>query len=318
MFITAFKTTGLAICEIFILGLLGYLLLKRKMLSAEGLNSISKIVMDVTLPLFIFSQFVKQFSFAQYPNWWVLPFFSIVLTAMGFAVGNFFTCSLKSTDEKMQFLSLIGFQNSGYLPLPLVAALLPAEEASRMYIYIFLFLVGFNLLIWSIGVHMLAYHKGKKLELASFFSAPVVATLAGLLFVLFRWQGSIPGFILRPLKITGDCTLPLAIFVVGASLAQISFKKNLDMRSISLALLAKLIILPLVVLIILYYARLPHLIGLLLMIQASVPPATSLSVILSHYKKQDYIVNQSIFLGHIVGIVTIPVFLSLFYYLVKP
>lgn len=315
MFITAFRTTGLAILEIFILGALGFWLVKRQTLSEEGLNGLSKIVLDVTLPLFIFTQFVRNFSFSLYPNWWIFPLLAISLTCMGFAIGSFFSWSANVGDERMQFLSLIGFQNSGYLPLPLIAALLPPKEASQMFIYTFLFMAGFNLLMFSAGMCMLTCNQGKRLELGNFLNPPVVATLIGLLLVFFGAQNSIPNWIYHPLKITGDCTLPMAIFVVGGGLAVISFKKKFNHRAIFFVLLSKLIIMPLLVLLILSRSGLPRLIGLLLLIQAAVPSATTLSVILSHYRKQDHIVNQSIFLGHLFSILTIPIFLSLFYML---
>ncbi len=313
MFAAAFKTTGLAIIEIFILGAIGFWLVKRKTISDEGLNGLSRIVLDVTLPLFIFTQFVKGFSFSQYPQWWIFPLLSVSLTCMGFAIGSFFAWSAKSGEERMQFLGLIGFQNSGYLPLPLISALLAPDDASRMFIYTFLFMTGFNLMMFSVGVCMLACDKRVRLRAVDFLNPPVVATLAGLLLVFFGAQNSIPGWLYHPLKLTGDCTLALACFVVGGGLAAISFKNRFNHKAIFLALLSKLIILPSLVLLILFKADLPRLIGLLLIMQAAVPSATTLSVILTLYKKQDHIVNQTIFLGHILSILTIPVFLSLFF-----
>lgn len=315
MFLTAFKTTSLAIMEIFILGLLGFFLIKRKILSYEGLDGISRLVIEITLPLFIFCQFIKEFRFSLYPNWWIFPILSIVLTFLGFVISSFFIWIVKSPDEKRQFLSLMGFQNSGYLPLPLVAALLPSSEANQMFIYIFLFLVGFNLLVWSFGVYLLTYHKARRFEFASLFSPPVVATLVGLLFVSLRLENLIPNFIFRPLKMVGDCTLPLAIFVVGASLAELEFGKKINKLALFFICLTKLIILPLIIMLLLINIKLKisYLIALLLIIEAAMPPATSLSVIIRHYKKEDYLINPAIFIGHIISIVTIPIFLSLFF-----
>lgn len=319
MFLTAFKTTSLAIIEIFILGALGFFLIKRKILSFEGLDGISRLVIEVTLPLFIFCQFIKEFRFSLYPNWWIFPILSIALTLLGFAIGSLFIWTTKSSDERRQFLSLVGFQNSGYLPLPLVAALLSGSEANQMFIYIFLFLVGFNLLMWSAGVYLLTYHRARRFAFASLFSPPVVATLVGLLFVSLRLENSIPNFIFRPLKMVGDSTLPLAMFVVGASLAKIEFNKKTNPQALFFIFLTKLIILPLIVIFIIINIKTPPLYALLLIIQAAMPPATSLSIIIRHYKKEDYLINPAIFIGHIISIFTIPIFLSLFYsiYLIR-
>lgn len=315
MFLTSFKTTGLAIIEIFVFGLLGFLLTKRKALSYEGLDGITRLVIGITLPLFIFCQFIKEFRFSLFPNWWLLPLLSIAITLAGFAIGALFIWTAKSSEEKRQFLSLIGFQNSGYLPLPLISALLPIDEANRMFIYLFLFLVGFNLLMWSLGVYLLNFRKAARFEFASLFSPPVVATLMGLLFVSLRLENSIPNFILRPLSMMGSTTLPLAMFVVGGSLAALEFKRNINKQALFFIFITKLIILPLIAIFILLNIkeRIPNLIALLLLIETAMPPATSLSVIIRHYKREDYLINPAIFIGHLLSIFTIPLFLSLFF-----
>jgi hypothetical protein len=313
MFLTAFKTTGLAIAEIFILGLLGFFLIKRKILSYEGLDGISRLVIEIALPLFIFCKFIKEFSFSLYPNWWIFPILSVALTVLGFAISSFFLWTTRNPDEGRQFISLVGFQNSGYLPLPLVAAMLPPNEAGQMFIYIFLFLVGFNLLMWSWGVYLLTYHKARRFEFGSLFSPPVVATLIGLLCVWLKLENSLPNFVFRPLKMVGDCTLPLAIFVVGASLAEMELGKGINKPALFFICLLKLAVLPLIVLAVLIKVKISYLIALLLLIQATMPPATTLSVIIRHYKKTDHLVSPAIFIGHIISILTIPLFLSLFF-----
>ena len=59
--------------------------------------------------------------------------------------------------------------------------------------------------------------------------------------------------------------------------------------------------------------KLPELIGLLIVMQLTAPPATSLSVIMRHYKKEDLLISQGIFFGHMLSIITIPLFLSLYF-----
>ena len=321
MFLTAFKTTGFAIIEIFILGLLGFFLTKKKILSDEGVDGISRLVIEVTLPLFIFCTLVKQFRLSLYPNWWIFPLLGILVTLSAFLIGGVFAWTARNPDERRQFLSLVGFQNSGYLPLPLVAALLPEGEATQMFIYIFLFLVGFNLLMWSWGVHLLTYQSRRRFEFASLFSPPVVATLVGLAVVFLKLENSLPDFIFRPLKITGDSTLPLAMLVVGANLAGLKFGRGINKSALFFILLAKLVILPLIFMLVLVALKykVAYPVALLLLLQAAMPPATSLSVIIRHYKKEDYLINPAIFIGHIVSILTIPVFLSLFFsfYLIR-
>lgn len=315
MLLESFKITGSAVAQIFLLGAIGYFLMKMKLLGETGLDILSRLVVEITLPILIFCQLVKDFRFDLYPDWWIFPLISFLITVAGLLLGYIFIAFIKGHQHRMQFLSLITFQNSGYLPLALIAALLPKEKIDTMFIYLFLFLLGFNLIIWSFGVYMLSLRERKKFELGSLFSPPVIATLVSLVIIFFGLNKFIPDMLLKPLGMVGDCTLPLAMFVVGASLAPIHLK-HIDKKAILLMVLAKLVILPVLGLGLIMKFKLPELMGLLIIMQLAVPPATSLSVITRHYKKEDLLISQGIFFGHIVSLVTLPIFLSLYFTLV--
>jgi len=312
MFLESFLRTAPAVVQIFLLGAVGYFLIRKNILGPEGLDALSRLVVEITLPLLIFCQLIKDFSFTLYPDWWIFPLISIAVTLMGLAVGSVFTGFIRGQQQKVQFLSLVTFQNSGYLPLALVAALLPSYKLDTMFIYLFLFLLGFNLVIWSAGVYMLTFAKTKKFELGSLFSPPVIAAISSLIFIYLGLNKFVPDMVLKPLRMIGDCTLPLAMLVVGGNLASMHLGR-IDKKAMFCALLAKLVILPALGLWLVIKFRLPELIGLLILIQLAVPPATSLSLIVRHYKKEDLLISQGVFLSHIVSLITIPLFLSLYF-----
>ncbi len=307
-----FKITGIAVSQIFLLAVIGFFLVKKRFLSDQGLDDLSRLVMDVTLPVLIFCQLIKDFSFGLYPNWWVFPLISIAITLLGLLIGFLFLGFIKSRQEKLQFLSLVAFQNSGYLPLALVAALLSPEKAGEVFIYLFLFLMGFNLVMFSLGVHILNFHKESKFKIQSLFSMPVVATIFSLIMVYLGLGRLFPQAVIKPLRMLGDTTLPLAMLVVGGNLAQISLTR-INKKAVSLLILAKMIILPTIGLCLIIAFKIPELIGLLILIQLSAPSAVTLSVILRSYKKEDILASQGIFITHIAGIITIPVFLILYF-----
>jgi len=315
MFLVHLKIAGLAVVQIFILGTIGFSLVRRKIIKDAGLDSISRMVIEVTLPVMIFCHLSQDFSFTMYPEWWIYPLISVAVNIAGFLTGLLLLKFISGTEYKKQFLSLTTFQNSGYMPLALIAALLTSADAAPVFIYLFLFLMGFNMLMFSAGVHMLVFHKNRKFELGSLFSPPVIATIFSLLFVFFGLNRIVPGEIMKPLRMVGDCTLPLAMIVVGGNLAQIRLGR-IDLKSLSLMMAVKLLILPALGLFFMSKVRVPDLVGLLVIIQLAMPPATLLSVITRHYKKDDLLISQGIFFGHILSIITIPVFLSLYFALV--
>jgi len=159
---------------------------------------------------------------------------------------------------------------------------------------------------------MLTFTKASKFELGSLFSPPVIATLVTLILIFFGLDRSIPEPFLKPLRAAGDCTLPLAMLVVGGNLAAIRFKQ-VDKKAVSLLVLAKLIILPVMGVWLLVIFKIPQLTGLLIVIELAAPSATLLSVITSHYKKEDLLISQGIFFSHLASLITLPLFLSLYF-----
>jgi len=311
MFFDAISITASAVIQILILGIIGYFLKKRNILTSLGLDMLSRLVIDITLPLLIFAQLVREFDFRQYPDWWIFPLLSIAITVLGLATGFIFTGFIHGQQRKMQFLNLVAFQNSGYLPLAMIATLLPAQQVGSMFIYLFLFLIGFNLIMWPLAAYTLAFSKDTKFQVRNLLNPPVIAAIFGLVFVFFDVQALVPDLVLKPMRMIGDCTLPLAMFVVGADLAQIKVE-HFDKKAMAWLTIAKLLVMPLLGLVVVLELNLPPLVGLLILLELAVPPATSLSVIIRHYKKEDLLISQGIFFGHVVSLITIPVFLSIY------
>ena len=314
MFLDLFKTTFQAIFELVLLGLLGFWLVKRTIVREEGLKMLSDLVIGLFLPFFMFSEIIKRFTFSLYPDWWIFPILSLLITAVGYICGLLVLSADKSLRlHEQEFLGVVSFQNSGYLPLPLVTSLLVPVIAQEMYIYIFLFLLGFNLTIFSFGVFLLSPKEGqRRFDLKNMFNAPVVATLLALSCVFFNINKILPEVVTSPVELLGRCAIPLSILVVGGNLASIKTKVITHLKPISFALVIKLVILPLIFLGFVLVVRPKPLVGLLILLQAAMPPAALLSVISKNQNHGDRLISQVIFYGHLASIFTIPLFLALY------
>jgi len=315
VFLEIFKSTFSGVGQSFVLGIIGYFLIKRNLLGEDGLNALSRLVIDITLPFLIFCRLINDFSFDSFPNWWLFPLISLAITLVGLLTGWFFSGFVPDQQRKLQFLSLVSFQNSGYLPLMLLASLLSPEKANLMFIYLFLFLLGFNFLMFSLGVYLLTFTQSRKFDWWSLLNPPVAATLIGLAAVFLNFQRFLPALLIKPLQTAGDCTLPLAAFIVGGNIAAIRLSK-VEKKTMALMSLAKLVIMPALGLWVVFIFRLPELFGFLIVLQLAMPPATNLAVIITRYRKEDLLISQGIFFGHAASLVTIPVFLS-FYFLIN-
>lgn len=315
MFLEHFKITSLAMAQIFILGVLGYYLVKKNILSHSGLEALSRLVIQIIFPALIITQLLANFSFSLYPNWWIFPLISLAITLASLVLGVILLKLAKLKNNKLQFLSLVSFQNSGYLPLALAAAMFTGTQLSNIFIYIFLFLLGFDLVAWSLGIYMLTYEKETRFKLQHIFSPPVIASILTLILIALELNKFIPAAIFKPIQIIGNCTLPLALMVVGGNIALVQLK-NIDKKGLGFFLLGKLIILPALGLWIVLKLGLPQLFGFLIVMQLAMPSATSLSVIMRRYNKEDALISQGVFFSHVISLITIPIFLGLYLSLV--
>lgn len=314
MFFESFMTIFGSISELVIIGAVGFFVVRRGIIRDEGVKMLSDLVICLFLPCFMFSQIIERFSFSIYPDWWIFPFYSAIISFTGYACGSLFLAADKSLSKNRgEFLGITTFQNSGYLPLPLVAALLPASAANEMYIFIFLFLIGFNMTIFSFGVMMLSPKKDQRFDYRHMFNAPVVATLLALALAFFNVNMMVPQFVARPVEFLGRCAIPLSILVVGGNLAALKTGQGADFRPLGLSLLIKLMVLPLIFLGFVILVKPKPLVGLLILLQACMPPAALLSVITRNQNQAGRLINQAIFYGHIASIVTIPLFLAVYW-----
>ncbi|HQP91448.1 MAG TPA: AEC family transporter [Candidatus Omnitrophota bacterium] len=314
MFIEAFKTTYGAILELVVLGAVGFFIVKKNYVNDEGARVLSGLVIGLFLPCLMFSEIVRRFDFKAYPEWWMLPIYSLLLTFAWYACGSLVMACDKSLKKNPgEFLSICSFQNSGYLPLPLAASLLPQGRAEDMYILIFLFLLGFNMTIFSVGIVMLTRSKEQHFDYKHMFNAPVISTLLALALVFFNLNKSIPEHVMKPIDILGRCAVPLSILVVGGNLASIKLTQGLELRPLSWGLLIKLVILPLIFIGFVLVSGVNKMLGLLLILQSAMPPAALLSVISKSHNQGARLINQAIFYGHILCIITIPIFLAIFW-----
>jgi predicted permease len=311
-----FHSVSLAMLQLFFLGAIGYFLVKRKTISGEGLNGLTRLLIEIMMPALVFYQLVTKFNFSAYTNWWKWMVLSPLMIGAAILIGYLFVFSEKDAQARKEFVSLVGFQNSGYMPLTLVGWIVAPEHLSTILIYLFLFVVGFNLVIWSWGVYFLSSHKAKYFSFSSMFTPPVVATLAAFALILLKLHTRVPQVVLAPLQLLGNCSFPLAMLVVGGTLADLYDGKPLNKSLIIRLVAVKLVLLPLLGLLLISWAKFSYLVSFLIVLELALPSALTLTVIARRYGQQERIISQGVFITHIVSLITLPLILTLFNWIV--
>jgi len=310
----SFQTIVLAIIQILLLGLVGFTLIKSRIIDEGGLDQLMRLLIKLFIPAFTFYYLIVNFHFQEFPDWWWFILYGCALTLGSYLLSFFLTAGLRKFSYRNHLRAVISFQNSGTLPLLIVTALFAKETMIKFYIYIFFVVLGFQLLLWTLGVFLINTEKDLKMDFRKLLNPPFLSIVLTLIFIAIGGQRIVPQLIINPLKMISDCCLPLAMIVVGGNMAYTRLK-DVQFVPIALCLLGKLVLVPAVALLIILSLRLNFSTGLIILIEAAVPTAVSLTIMARYYKIDDTFINQATFFSHITSVLTIPVFLTLYAHL---
>jgi predicted permease len=311
LFFQAFSSTFMAVLQIGVVVLGAGLLVRFKVIDDNQVKALSNTVVYVFLPCLIFSSIIRNFHPETLPFWWMIPLSSVALSIVGIGLAWLFF--RRELPEKMNMIPLSSIQNAGYLVLPIGQVLVP-DRFSEFTLYVFLYILVHNPIIWSIGKYFTTAGKHTKFELKQLLTIPLFANLAGLFFVFTHTRSFIPTVIESSIHLMGTATVPLATFILGAAMGNIHLGKQKFNVDVSRALLIKLVLIPGLVLIAIAPTPLAHewqIIGLMLILQGASAPATAIVLQIKTYGGDIEKTQTVLLYSYIACLFTIPFWVAL-------
>jgi predicted permease len=300
---------------LFIIGLVGFVAAKLKVIVQEYNKLLVKFILKITLPLLIFTTFAN--TELSYKILHCLPY--IVGTAF-FSV--LFLCGLGLCSAKLQRLDKENtalhctstmFGNIGFLGFPMLGALFGSEGL----IYASIFQLSHDTLMWTLGLFILnnGAKKKSKESWRHIINAATVALLIGLIFFIF--QIKLPNILFSPLHGIGHTTIYLSMIYMGAVLSTVKVKTILlNYRSYILCF-NKLIFCPIIIIIIfkflLQYFEISQSAIICAILEAAMPCMIIISVLASELGINSKQSVENIFISSVIALGTLP----LIYYLTK-
>src|SRR5699024_5562037 len=141
-----------------------------------------------------------------------------------------------------------------------------------------LFNICYLVLIWTYGIYLFTKDEPSINWKGLFLNPGILSTLIGLimLFLPFKW----PSPILDTFEIVGEMTIPLSMLLIGSLLADIQwddFRKYCKNIYIWIAACCKLLILPLFLLIFIFF-DVPYPLIIIAVLTSAMPSASTTSV----------------------------------------
>jgi predicted permease len=314
IFFSSFMSMGGALARIFIIIIAAGLLVRKNIITQEQIDALSKITVIVLLPSLVFSNTLQHFNPDSLPFWWTLPIIGVVMSLVGVLLASgVFAVNFK---KKRNYIAISSMQNAGYLVLPIGQVVYP-DHFAEFALFSFLFILGYNPILWTLGKY-LATSTDAKMEFSykTLITPPAVANIASLIIVLLGLQNIFPKAFVSSVDLLGQAAVPIATFILGATLGSVSLKKFPQIIDIVRVILVKYILLPLTTIFILYYFNIGETHPLLadfFVIQAAAAPATGLIIQVRAYGGNVQNVAGMMIVTYVVCLIAMPFWIAIWH-----
>ena len=279
-------------------------------LTGETKDMLSRVIFNISLPLMLFSNFLKLDATPRLiaNSFTVVSVSFLVILFMLIAGWAFSKIYKISTKEIPVFLTHSMFGNTIFLGFPLIAALYGEEGL----LYASMFQLVSTIMMWTVGVVVLTHGKGKtwKQSLRKVINPNTIATVAGLL--LFMFSIKLPKIIITPLSELGSANTWLSMLYIGALLVLSDVGGILKRKSIYLVSFNRLLLIPALIISIFYLFGAvggltpDKLVASVIILEASMPCMVTVVIMAKELGSDDRQAAGNVFISTIISILTLP------------
>jgi predicted permease len=292
------------ILSIFIIMAVGFIAKKTRAVDASFLRGLSAFMMNIALPFALLASLDRNIPKSVLPELGKMALWSMAIYAAEIAFATI--AYRRFPDNQRKVLSFVTvFSNCAFMGLPVAQSVAGARGLMFASIYNLLY----GALIYTYGVSLFQEKAEPGQWKKVLLNPGIIATVLGV--ILWFLPFSLPSFLLESIGLMGKLQTPLAMFIVGANIADIPIERALFGKAMFLSVAVRLGVLPLAV----YGAiRLTGAQGtapqIALLLTAM--PAAAQSVIMAEQHGGDSTFASEVVLATtILSIVTIPLFASL-------
>ena len=296
----------------FIIMGVGYTIYKIGIMDADFNKKLTNLVLRVTMPCMMVSSAFSVSEDRDIKK--VLSVFAIaiimysVLPALGMLFAKIIRCKPENTGIYV-FMTI--FTNVGFMGFPVIEAMLGKEAL----FYTAIFNMIFNFCLFTVGVKAINYpDKGNnEINVKKVLLHPGVVS-AFLAIVIYFSGIKLPGTVTGAIDWIGNITSPVAMLLMGASLAKIPLNKVFNEVRIYFFIIIKQIILPLVAWFALKGIIKDEIILLVTFVMICMPTANTSVMFAIEYNKNEDIAAKNVFLSTLASVVLFPAILAVTYF----
>lgn len=287
---------------LFILMLVGVCCRKCGIFNDEANKRISSLVVNVANPALILSSSINQEAVIE-----GMEFVKTFLLAWGMfgvvmVIAHFIPRILRAdVSEYGTYKTMTIFSNIGFMGFPVISALYGSEAL----LYATMFLIPFNVLIYTYGISVMK-KQGEKtgFQLRKILNVGVVSCAVAL--VIYLTKLPVPVVVENAVDSISGLTAPLSMMVIGDSLTKINLKKLFCNGRMLVFSGIKLLLIPIVGVSLIKLLDLNPLLTGVCMIMLATPVGSMNAMLAQEYDGDYELASQGVTITTLLAVITMP------------
>ncbi len=295
---------------IFLLIMVGYVVVKKGLVTPEGQKSVTNLLLYVFLPCTLLRTFQAPFVAASFFNGLQITFtmaaIYLTTTLLSFPIARALT-----KDEKKVAILVVGMvlPNVAFMGYPIIEAIIGQE-------YIFYAVMGtiaFEVISWSLMASIIIKSTGVESNETLFQrlsrTPAIIAIVISLAIYVSPFR--IPEPFISTIHLLANAMSPVAMIIVGMALAKADIKKVWFQKELYVVSAVRLLVYPLLLLGLFKLIGLQGVTYSMPLILISMPSAGYTSIVAGLYGADATFASEIVTMCTLLSLITIPLFLAL-------
>lgn len=283
--------------------MIGFLCKKKDIIHRESKKDISNLLLYVSLPAATVNAFNRQVSQDLLQNGAVIILFGFAAHILAMMISKvLFHKEKQGAKEVMSYVAV--FSNCAFMGFPVMQSLFGEEGI----FYASLYLLSFNLFIWTYGQILFTRKTDRTALRKAFFNTGTLSVLTGV--ILLMSPVKLPEVMSGIISMLGSLTTPLAMIVIGATLAEGSISSLFKGYQMYYATFIRLIFMPVLWIILLRIIKMEPVLVTMCVLMVAMPAASNTAMFAEKFESDTLLASKTVVFSTMVSMLTIPVIVN--------
>ncbi len=283
---------------------IGFIAKKVKAVDGSFLRGLSAFMMNIALPFAFIASLDRSIPRSVLPELGIMALWSFGIHAVEIGFAALAYRSFPENQRKVLSFATV-FTNCAFMGLPIAQSV----GGARGLMFASIYNVAYTVLLYTYGISLFQSkaEPGRWKEVV--FNPGIIAIVIGL--VLWLLPFSLPGFLLDSIGLMAKLQTPLAMFIVGANIANIKLDRISSWKALLSIVVVRLLAMPLAVYALMAATGLRGMAPGIALLLTAMPAGAQTVVIAEKMDGDSTFASEVVFVTTVLSIVSIPLFAGL-------